>query len=132
LSAADASHMDEMLEDLQCMGFDIEPFGTNTYLIRGVPGDAAGHQPLALIEGLLEDFRSQQKLNRTDRRQRMLIVLSNKMAIKSGVILNRMEAEQLVADLFHSTMPYISPSGKPILFRMSLEELDEKFLKNRN
>jgi DNA mismatch repair protein MutL len=86
LSAADASHMDEMLEDLQCMGFDIEPFGTNTYLIRGVPGDAAGHQPLALIEGLLEDFRSQQKLNRTDRRQRMLIVLSNKMAIKSGVI----------------------------------------------
>lgn len=132
LSAADASHMDEMLEDLQCMGFDIEPFGTNTYLIRGVPGDAAGHQPLALIEGLLEDFRSQQKLNRTDRRQRMLIVLSNKMAIKSGVILNRMEAEQLVADLFHSTMPYTSPSGKPILFRMSLEELDEKFLKNRN
>jgi hypothetical protein len=43
-----------------------------------------------------------------------------------------MEAEQLVADLFHSTMPYTSPSGKPILFRMSLEELDEKFLKNRS
>ncbi len=129
LSANDASLVNEMLEDLQCMGFDIEPFGTNTYLIRGVPSDAAGHQPLALIEGLLEDFRSQQKLNRTDRRQRMLIVLSHKMAIKSGVILNRMEAEQLVADLFHSTMPYTSPSGKPILFRMSLEELDEKFLK---
>jgi DNA mismatch repair protein MutL len=132
LSATDASLMDEMLEDLQCMGFDIEPFGTNTYLIRGIPGDAIGHQPLTLIEGLLEDFRTQQKLNRTERRQRMLIVLSNKMAIKSGVILNRMEAEQLVTDLFHSTMPYTSPSGKPILFRMNMEELDEKFLKNRS
>lgn len=132
LSEADACLMNEMLEDLQCMGFDIEPFGTNTYLIRGIPADSAGHQPLSLIEGLLEDFRNQQKLNRTDRRQRILIALANKMAIKSGVILNRMEAEQLVADLFHSTMPYTSPTGKPILFRMSLEELDEKFLKNRN
>lgn len=132
LSAGDAALLNEMLEDLQSMGFDIEPFGTNTYLIRGVPGDAVGHQPLKLMEGLLEDFRRQQKLNRTDRRQQMMITLANRMAIKSGVILNRLEAEQLVADLFQSTMPYTSPSGKPILFRMSLEELDEKFLKNRS
>ncbi len=132
LSAGDAAILNEMLEDLQSMGFDIEPFGTNTYLIRGVPGDAVGHPPLKLIEGLLEDFRNQQKLYRTDRRQQVMITLANRMAIKSGVILNRLEVEQLVTDLFQSTMPYTSPTGKPVLFRMSLEELDEKFLKNRN
>jgi DNA mismatch repair protein MutL len=129
LSPSDAVLLQSILQDLSDMGFDIEPFGSDTFLIRGVPGDAMGVDPVKLLESVLQQYKDAPAVERSDKKEKLAVIVVNRMAIKSGMILNKMETEQLVVDLFKTSMPYSSPGGKPIIFSMSTEELDQKFLK---
>lgn len=131
LTPADYAIFTELQNDFSALGFNIEPFGTQTILIRGIPADAIGQQPSTMIEELIEHFRQSNQFSASEKRNQMAMHLASRMAIKSGIILNRNEISQLIKDLFECEMPYATPSGKSIMMHMSHYEVDKQFSKNR-
>ena len=56
-----------------------------------------------------------------------LLRLGARMAIKAGDVLSEQEMRSLIDQLFATKMPYVCPHGRPIVLRISLEELDRRF-----
>lgn len=130
LPPADFALAQQMIPELQMMGFDLDVFGTSAILVRGIPVDAVGHDIPSLIESLLENYKMSHSSLKTEKTELLARLLSSRISVKPGVILNKMEALQLVRDLFRCKMPYISPGGKPTVMIWDADELDQKFVKS--
>ena len=57
LTPADAAVMEEIITDLQQLGYSIEPFGKNTYVIQGTPADVEAGNEKHIIDILLEQYK---------------------------------------------------------------------------
>ena len=55
--------------------------------------------------------------------------MAKNLSIRSGVPLTKEEMSHMVDELFACKMPYSSPTGKPTLITISLDELDKKLKK---
>jgi DNA mismatch repair protein MutL len=54
-------------------------------------------------------------------------MFSCKAAIKAGDSLSKQEMQELVNRLFLTKHPYYCPHGRPIIIKMSIDELDSRF-----
>ncbi len=125
--AADAELLTEMLPQINKLGFDIEPFGKNTFIINGLPAEMkTGKNPLELIETLLENYKHQAdpKLSLQEKIARSL---AQSAAIRAGQSLSIEEMQLLIDKLFACSHPYHSPSGKRCFITFSLDELAKRF-----
>ena len=57
------------------------------------------------------------------------MAFSYKAGITKGVSLSQQEMNAMINDLFATSNPYASPSGRPIVVRSPLEEIERKFNK---
>lgn len=125
LSAHDTQILEKNKSTLASIGFLLEPFGSNTYLIRGIPsalstGDAANH-----LWTILEIF-GEQSQNITDA---LIIGIAKLAAIKSGQILTVEDMRTLIRNLERCPNPQTSPSGQTTLIHMSAQELEREFIR---
>ncbi|HET6225586.1 MAG TPA: DNA mismatch repair endonuclease MutL [Bacteroidia bacterium] len=119
----------ELHSEIQLMGFDIQEFGKNTYVIHGIPADMVGHDPSILLEGLLENYKQNLQELRSNKRENLARSMAKNMAIKSGKSLNQEEMSNLIDELFACQMPYSTPAGKPTITTFSMDDLDKRFKK---
>lgn len=123
VNAKEASVLSVLLPDLKLLGFDINPFGKNTYVINGTPADIPGIDAKSAIEHLIEQYQ----LNESDFKQKRSYYLAknmaSKVAIASGQKLQREEMEELIHSLLQSTHPQISPIGKRIWVKYDEKDL---------
>ena len=123
---ADFEIVKELMPLMQEMGFDVDIFGANSMVMRGVPAGSQDTDFKAVFDEMIEA----RKHNREDVdhfRELMLRKLAAGMALKRGVRLNTSEMETLLADLFSTSNPNVTPDGKPILATISSAFLKEKF-----
>lgn len=127
LSPADAELMKDLLESVNQLGFDIQEFGANTFVINGLPAELAGKQDeLAVIETLLEQYKSDQDL-KLGTRERIAQAMARSASIKRGQALGQEEMRNLIDQLFACEQPFKSPSGKGCFITFELEELAKRF-----
>ncbi|MBL7726649.1 MAG: DNA mismatch repair endonuclease MutL [Dinghuibacter sp.] len=129
LSPADAVLLNELLNELNQMGFLIEPFGQHTFLIQGTPAGMPGGHEQKDLETLLDHYKysgSQQKL---PVRQRLAVSMAWQQGIKAGKQLSAEEMSGLISDLFHCTQPGSSPAGKPVFASFEKDYLERMFEK---
>lgn len=123
-----ASALLDRLDDLRQIGFDLEPFGEGSFLVRSVPALARRRKPLDFlrdfIDELAEGFPSGAL---TPTRDEVYIMCSCKMAIKAGDKLGFAEMQKLVEDLAHTENPYLCPHGRPITVVLPKSDLWRKF-----
>lgn len=119
----------ELNNEIIAMGFDISEFGKNTFVIHGVPADTANHDPAALLEGLIENYKQNLLELRSDKRENLARSMAYNMAVKSGRILTQEEMNNLIDELFACKMPYSTPAGKPTITTFSMDDLDKRFRK---
>ncbi|MEK7670384.1 MAG: DNA mismatch repair protein MutL, partial [Bacteroidota bacterium] len=62
-----------------------------------------------------------------DARDKLAKSFSCKAAIKAGDRLNPAEMVSLIDHLFATQMPYVCPHGRPVVVKISIEELDKRF-----
>jgi DNA mismatch repair protein MutL len=128
LGPREAAVVAEQLEELACLGFDLEPFGTNAYLVRAVPSVLAKEDPKALVHDLAEDLAGEPAGRALEqRRERLLIALSCHSALKAGDALTHEETAELLHALAATARPYTCPHGWPIVMTISNFEIDRKF-----
>jgi DNA mismatch repair protein MutL len=110
------------------LGFEVEAFGGNSLLVRGVPVLVANKDYEVAFADLLDELAGGAAGRDLDaRRKKLLTMLACKNSIKAGDPLPAGQMQQLVDDLLELPNPSICPHGQPILIRITTLELDKKF-----
>ena len=119
----------EFLEKLNANGFEVEPFGPQTVVIKGVPFFAKECDARLLIQEILEGLQLSRlephQGNALNRRLREKIAISSscRAAIKINTQLSTEKMQWLLDELFRCQNPFTCPHGRPIVLRMGIEEV---------
>jgi len=120
--------IDEHLEDIRKMGFDVRKFGRRTYVVEAVPaGIKEGLRRTILTE--LVDEVINTRSESPDMHHLLAAAYACKAAVKAGDKLSSEETRSLIDRLFKSRMPFACPHGRPTMIRLSWEEIERRFLR---
>ena len=127
LNPADAEILKDLLPQINLLGFDIQEFGKEAFVIHGVPADLKFSQDeQKVIEQLLEQYKTNRDLD-LNISENVARAMARSSAIKKGQSLTQEEMRGLVDQLFACAMPFASPIGKKCFVTFELEELANKF-----
>ncbi len=111
-----------LIESLAGFGFDLEPFGSNTYLVRAAPVGLDVKGCLAAIRELL-DSPSEGK----SWIERITESIACHGAVKAGQVLSDSEMRGLVRELEQTSIPHTCPHGRPTMIHLGLSQLEKDF-----
>ena len=121
LSASERVVLASWQDTLHDIGFDISPFGGNTYTVRAVPATGRYLESAESVHDLLRDlFLSGKAGPGSSDRDDILKLLACRGSIKSGRELSPPEMKKLLDDLFLCRNPRTCPHGRPVM--VSIEE----------
>jgi len=115
------------LADLAEIGYDLEPFGGDSFLVRSVPALGRGRTALAVLQDIIDEIADGSTGGLIPSRDEVYIMCACKMAIKAGDPLSVSEMEKLMADLVRTENPYLCPHGRPITVVLPKTDLLRKF-----
>lgn len=127
LSPHDAVMLADLMPDLHILGFRIEPFGKNTFIVQGTPADTGQGNEKAIIESLLDQighFTSEIKFSK---REKLFRTMAWQQAVKSGSLLDKKEMRALASALFACDQPNITPAGHPTYIEFRKEYVEQLF-----
>ena len=127
IAAQDTALLNELLPDLHQLGYLLEPFGNNTFVVQGTPADMLQGNEKVTIEKMLEQYKNFSSDLKFSKREKLLRSLAWQQAVKSGTALSEKEIKMLVEDLFNCTTPNITPNGKPTYTEYNKNELEKMF-----
>jgi DNA mismatch repair protein MutL len=127
LTPVDVLVLNELLPDLHFLGYQIEAFGKNTFVIQGTPADLEQGSEKTAIEKMLEQYKHFSNDLKYSKREKLLRSLAWQQAIKAGTAISQKEMKTLLEDLFACATPNITPNGKPVYTAFKKNELDKMF-----
>lgn len=127
LAPADAVLLTELLPDLHFLGFMLEPFGNNSFVIQGTPADIIQGNEKNALEKMLEQYKHFSSDLKYSKREKLFRSLALQQSIKAGTRLSEKEMQALLSDLFACTVPNSTPNGKPTYMSFKKEALDKMF-----
>ncbi len=123
LNPSDASLLKEIKPELEKIGFMIQQMNNSTFVINGTPADSKTNDAVALLEKILEMYKTNLVDLKLDKKLNLARSLASQLAIKSGQTLNPIEMQDLIDRLFGCAVSEISPDGKKIYTIMNVNEL---------
>lgn len=123
----DAGIIADMKPELKSIGFELNEFGKNSFIIQGLPAYASDADPKDLLEGVIEQFKSDFTELKLTKQEALARSLAYKTAIRTGKKLSTEEMIHLIDQLFACSNPYTTPSGKNIIVTLTLDELNNRF-----
>ncbi len=127
VSPTDAILLVDILPEINQLGFDVQAFGQNTFVLHGIPSDMKGvFNEKEIVETLLEQYKQNTDLSLSIK-ENVARSMAKSAALKRGKTLNVREMRELIDRLFACAMPYQSPSGQNCFILYSLEDLMRQF-----
>ncbi len=135
LPPTDAARVRRYLALLQRIGFGIEEFGGNAFVIDAAPACLETGAPEAIIAEIaarLDEAGSPSgaaalaDARRAPREEQAMRAACH-AAVKASRPLDAMQLDALLEQLIRTAMPYTCPHGRPTLIHISLQELNRKF-----
>jgi len=128
LSPQNALLLEQYLPEWKRMGFAIEGFGRDSYLIREVPALLAGKDVRALLLEVLDELALFGKSGRLEEvYNEILERVACHAAIRAGDTLSREEMEALLSQLQQLDIDLYCPHGRPVWVEFPLRELEKRF-----
>jgi len=127
LEPKQALSLKENLNSLKEIGFVLEDFGGNTFIIRAVPSVLKVENEQILFD--LIDEISEESLQSKERItwEKIIQMVACKAAVKAGENLSRREAEALLKEFQNLENPFSCPHGRPTVIRMKKSDLERQF-----
>lgn len=120
--------LQENLEYLRHLDFDIEEFGNNSFILRSVPAISGKINPKQLLTDIISEIQELGKSVQLEvKQEKILKIIACHSAIKAGDKLTVSEMNQLITDLYTTQNPTTCPHGRPTMIRIKEEELAKKF-----
>jgi len=128
LNPVDAARLAASLETIARMGFQVEPFSTDTFKVDAVPQLLGSLDPAAVLATVARDLSEggSRRSGERWRDERVAKSIARSFA-GASLALTKEGAEALVEELCACRMPYVCPRGKPVMVFTSTRELDRKF-----
>jgi DNA mismatch repair protein MutL len=117
----------DQLATLDHLGFRVEPFGANVYLVRAIPALLAGIDPATGLRTLVEDFEEDETPLQAEVEARLIARVCKRAAVKAGQILSPEEQKSLLNDLERCQSPRTCPHGRPTMIHLSVDLLERQF-----
>ncbi len=115
------------LEQLNSIGFQIEPFGGDSFLVQAVPVVLSGQDPQRVIEEIVSSLGERRDLVAEETEARLVKMVCKRAAIKAGQLLSDIEMKELVRQLEACDSPRTCPHGRPTMIQLSAGELEKAF-----
>jgi DNA mismatch repair protein MutL len=127
LSAADATLLRDILDEVNYLGFEITDFGGNTFAIHGSPAELRpGISEETLLQKVLEQYKGNLELQ-LGTRDNLARSMARNAALRKGQSLGIPEMQDLIDRLFACSVPFQSPSGRKCFIHYDLETLQKQF-----
>jgi len=128
LSRASALIARQNLSELARAGFDVEPFGPESFLVRGVPAIWRGRSPISVLRDVLDELAEGRPAGCLGTGTADVFAMAAcKMAVKAGDPLAEAEMKKLVEDLATLDNPFFCPHGRPITILVPTPEIARRF-----
>jgi DNA mismatch repair protein MutL len=127
LTPAQSEELEAWLEPLQKLGFEVEPFGGHTVLVRAIPTTLGRIDVRQTLTGILDDLSLGQEPLAGEIDARMAAAACKRGAVKAGQTLGTEEMRALVRQLEETTSPRTCPHGRPTMILLGQAWLEREF-----
>ena len=130
LSGKESLVLQSNLDNFKKLGFDIESFGKNSFVIRSVPSILSWDNCKQAVKDILDKLISEQKGTSFDEIvNKMVLVMACRGAVKAGQILSLGEIDSLIKELMNTNRPFTCPHGRPIALSIEKGQILKGFLR---
>ena len=125
LTPSHATTLQDNLEAITAYGFEVEPFGERTYLLRAVPEVLTVNDPGKELVDIL-DMVTLEGLTR-HKEDVMAASIACHAAIRAGQSLSEAEMTALLEQLEATFNPHTCPHGRPTMIRFTSHQVEREF-----
>ncbi|MBP8001790.1 MAG: DNA mismatch repair endonuclease MutL [Chloroflexi bacterium] len=118
-----ADHLDTLVQ----LGFQVEPFGPNTFMVRALPALLRQIDPAQALQAIVADLEQGDKPLQDKIEARIIRRVCKTAAIKAGQTLSPQEMDALIRQLETCHNPHTCPHGRPTLIHLSVAQLAKEF-----
>jgi DNA mismatch repair protein MutL len=127
LSPGQATLLSEQLDLMEQIGFEIEPFGPNTFVVRSIPAQLTKLDPAKALHDVVEDLERGDAPMREKIEARIILRVCKTAAVKAGQSLSSQEMDMMIRQLEQCQNPHTCPHGRPTLIHLSAGQLAKEF-----
>ena len=117
----------EKLAQLSALGFELEPFGGTTFLLRAIPSVLIDRDWENFLLDLIPVLEEERSLSSEKALDKILTVISCHGAIRAGKKMSPPEMTLLIEQLEKMDLPTNCPHGRPIYKQFSYDEIEKMF-----
>lgn len=127
LQPAEAEILKSVDDLLRKLGFEVEPFGTNTYVVQGVPAGLSTNQSTEqILMSFLEALKNN-TYNEQDLKKKVAMSMAGASVRGKEQELTPIEMDNLIGRLFACSMPAYSPKGRKCYITYTHNDLNNLF-----
>ena len=126
VTAPEYAALCEQIEEIRKIGFDIAPFGLNSFVVRAIPA----YLDCAAVQETVSEMADKLMNNRVpvpDRLDDLIHMVSCKAAVKAGMTMSLPEMQDFCSRVLQDPDVVCCPHGRPVTVRLSKYELDKMF-----
>jgi DNA mismatch repair protein MutL len=128
LDRREALLLTEHCDSFTDSGWEITPFGGESFILRSVPAMLANKPYESILRDMIDELVNQTVSRRLlVQRDHVTITNACKMAVKAGDPLAIEEMQGLLEQLAETENPYLCPHGRPIVVTIPYSDLDKLF-----
>ncbi|MFN8373516.1 MAG: DNA mismatch repair endonuclease MutL [Anaerolineae bacterium] len=127
LAPTEAHLLQEYIDVLASLGFTLEEFGPNAFVIRSVPAMLADKDPVGVIQSIVQDLEQGKHPGQQSIEDKIVLRVCKQAAVKAGQILSLDEMQGIIRQLERCRSPLTCPHGRPTMLHMSSEHLAREF-----
>ncbi len=127
LTLGQLATLQEQLPLLTELGFQMEPFGGPTMLVRAVPAALRDGDVARALVAILDEASVGSAPLAQEREARLIASVCKQAAVKAGQTLSLAEMQELIRGLEASSAPRTCPHGRPTMIHLSTVQLEREF-----
>ncbi|MFT5915895.1 MAG: DNA mismatch repair protein MutL [Flammeovirgaceae bacterium] len=127
LSATDFALLMELKPEITALGYLFDVFGKQTIVVNGVPLSVADTDEQEMLEAFIEQLKMNKSEISLDRKNAVSKAMAKRIATQSVKPLTEQEMKTLIEQIFASSNPNYSPSGKKIIALMPMGNIEGLF-----
>ncbi|MFA6831202.1 MAG: DNA mismatch repair endonuclease MutL [Bacteroidaceae bacterium] len=124
---SDVTLLDQIIPDLEYIGFDLASLGGGSYSINGIPPTLELSKAVDLIKQAIYEATETGKNIQTGRQESLAFTFARNTAIHRNKRIDADEISLLVKQLFQSASPMLTPSGKKIIISLKQSDIISMF-----
>ena len=127
MSTEKAGVLEDQLENLERLGFEVEVFGPNSFIVRAMPQIFSVGSAKEALESVVNAFEEDESPLQGEVLAKLAGRICKRLAVKGGQWLSEAEQSALLADLEASPSPRTCPHGRPTMIHLSAALLQRQF-----